>query len=114
MTGPADSPSEPQPVAEVDAAALVRWCYGGAEIRINGPEHQPMPLPDRAAFVALLDLVAGQDGRWVLADGPRPARPYWLLDPWWHDRPEMPAGLAQTIQAGCVSVADLRAALAAA
>ncbi len=98
------------PVPELTIEAFINW--------INDPKQPSKPLMEigdyqRIQVQRLEDIyryvsVAVDSGHsWMLLDGPKQQRPYWLLDPWWKNRPEMTEKLQKMSQSHCVNSHNL-------
>lgn len=96
----------------LDPQQLVRWLYQpGNHVRVASETHAMLPLPSPVQLAELLSVAEQNGFQWVLLDGPRPMRNYWVLDPWWSDQPEMTERMLQTTQARCAELSPLREAL---
>lgn len=102
-----------QPVPRVDADELAAWLYQSkGQIQVSGPAYQTVALPQPQVMVELLQAAADEGGSsWVLVDGPRPQRPFWLIDPWWSEEPEMSQVLIERTQSRCLPLQQLQQAL---
>lgn len=101
------------PAPEIPAAELVAWIYHPqTAVKITGPQHQILQLPEPWQLLALLEMAILQHNCWALLDGPRAQRTDWLLDIWWEEQPEMPSRLLEKTQARSVNLAALSDAIA--
>lgn len=106
------APAQPVPVPVMDAEALVAWLYSdGVQVRFEGEGHTLTALPQPPILISLLELARSKGSGWVLLDGPRQVRAYWVLDPWWSDQPESSPALLAKVPTGCVQLEALTDAL---
>jgi hypothetical protein len=105
--------SERVPVPELEVERFLHWVQSGAQpfIELQGRQLQPVrSVRDLDAVVA---QAYNRGCKWMLLDGPKPVRQYWILDPWWEDEPEMTERLQRATQARCVRLSDLYSAITA-
>lgn len=107
-----ESAGQITPAPRINPSELIAWVYHPQTmIKVAGPSHQIVTLPEPIKLKALLEMAVEEGYQWALLDGPRAQRAEWLLDMWWEDQPEMPAGLLQKTQARALKLSELGAAL---
>lgn len=93
----------------LEAPTVCAWMFAHPEqVRLPNAQHEHLPLPGPDG---LLDLVHGAENQgfgWLLLDGPRQSRPYWLLDLYWTERPECSQEIVHLARLGSLPLLDLR------
>ena len=101
-----------QLVPEIAAVELLPWMYNHqGQVCLSGSDYQTLALPDSRTLDEILAHAESKGNCWILLDGPRGERSYWLLDPWWVEQPEMKQRLIEITQARALSIAALRAVI---
>jgi hypothetical protein len=78
------------------------------QVFLSGPDYQTLQLPEAGVLSEIISRAESEGNNWLLLDGPRESRPYWLIDPWWVEQPEMKQRLIDITHARCVPLAALR------
>ncbi len=93
-------------------AQFIQWCYENQDhVRLVDEQHRLLSLPEPAVLREWTLRAKGGGFEWILADGPRPARPQWVLDFWWTDRPELTQELLTLTSSGCMTTQSVLDAL---
>lgn len=104
------APGQMLAVPEIAASDLLPWMYQNRnQVFLSGQDYQLLQLPESSVLDEVLARAEAEGYHWILLDGPREARPYWLLDPWWVEQPEMKERLLQITQARSLPISALRA-----
>jgi hypothetical protein len=106
--------SERVPVPELEVERFLHWVQSGAQPFIELQGRQLQPVRTIQDLDAVISQAHSRGCKWMLLDGPKPVRQYWILDPWWEDEPEMTERLQRATQARCVNLRLLYEAIAAA